>query len=345
MSNKVIIFKNDRIGDLVSSVPAINLIIEQNINKKVIIYLSNINFNMKFLLNNKNVEIVKVKYNLTLTERLKIIFDFIFSKIESVYIFRPKNFYYLLPLIFYVKKIKFYGYCLNGENSYKRPNEFLRKFLTKYIINDRGTKKYRLSGQSLQINLVSNTNDKNLFRKEYNFEISEKLKEILPKNYFLIHYKKIIFDKLKWGTEGLDKIIVNILKFSPNIVLINDIEPTEETNIFKRKYKWFDVESEKLNKVNSKTLFLSNLSGINLYNTIKNSKKVIAVHGTITQLSKLIEKPTLDLFHCEINSVEDYYKYKNAFHEWKPKYFNYKFTIPKKNIDKTIKKINLFCQK
>ena len=173
MSNKVIIFKNDRIGDLVSSVPAINLIIEQNINKKIIIYLSNINFNMKFLLNNRNVEIVKVKYNLTLTERLKIIFDFIFSKIESVYIFRPKNFYYLLPLIFYVKKIKFYGYCLNGKNSYKRPNEFLRKFLTKYIVNDRGTTKYRLSGQSLQINLVSNKDNKNLFRKEYNFEISE----------------------------------------------------------------------------------------------------------------------------------------------------------------------------
>ena len=68
MSNKIIIFKNDRIGDLIPSIPAINLIIDQNINKKVIIYLSNINFNMKFLLNNKNVEIVKVKYNLTLTE-------------------------------------------------------------------------------------------------------------------------------------------------------------------------------------------------------------------------------------------------------------------------------------
>ena len=35
MSNKVIIFKNDRIGDLVSSVPAINLIIEQNINNNL----------------------------------------------------------------------------------------------------------------------------------------------------------------------------------------------------------------------------------------------------------------------------------------------------------------------
>ena len=341
---KVIILKNDRIGDLVSSIPAINLIIKQNKGKKVLIYLSNINYKMNFLLDESNVEIIKVRYNLKIIERIKIIFFIMFSKIESIYILRPKNFYYLLPLIFYIKKIKFYGYCLNN-NSYKRPKEFLRRFLTKYVINDRGTKKYRISGQNLQIKLVNETYQKKLLENEYNFETSELLKKVLPNNYLLIHYKKIIFDKLEWGTEGLDKIIFNILKFFPNVVLINDIEPTKETNFFKKKYKWFDMKEGKFNEVNSKVLFLPNLEGIDLINTIKNSTKIIAVHGTITLLSRLIKKPTLDLFHCEINTNEDYYRYKNAFHEWKPKHSNYKFTIPNKKIDKTIKKINLFCQK
>ena len=50
---KIIIFKNDRIGDLIPSVPAINLIIDKNKDKDVVIYLSEINYKMKFLFDKK----------------------------------------------------------------------------------------------------------------------------------------------------------------------------------------------------------------------------------------------------------------------------------------------------
>ena len=49
MTSKIVIFKNDRIGDLIPSVPAINLIIDKNKDKKIVIYLSEINYKMKFL--------------------------------------------------------------------------------------------------------------------------------------------------------------------------------------------------------------------------------------------------------------------------------------------------------
>ena len=54
-NENIIIFKNDRIGDLIPSVSAINLIIDNNQDKKVIIFLSNINYKMKFLFEKKNV--------------------------------------------------------------------------------------------------------------------------------------------------------------------------------------------------------------------------------------------------------------------------------------------------
>ena len=40
MTNKVVIFKNDRIGDLILSAQSVKLIIEKNKDKEVILYLS-----------------------------------------------------------------------------------------------------------------------------------------------------------------------------------------------------------------------------------------------------------------------------------------------------------------
>ena len=40
--SKVIILKNDRTGDLITSLPSINLLIKENPDKQIIIYLSEI---------------------------------------------------------------------------------------------------------------------------------------------------------------------------------------------------------------------------------------------------------------------------------------------------------------
>ena len=59
----------------------------------------------------------------------------------------------------------------------------------------------------------------------------------------------------------------------------------------------------------------------------------------MTNLASIEKKPVLDLFYCKINSWEDYRKYRNSFYEFKPKYKGYNFTIPSKNINKTLNKI------
>tara|TARA_B100000029_G_scaffold369562_1_gene363416 strand:+ start:1101 stop:2144 length:1044 start_codon:yes stop_codon:yes gene_type:complete len=339
MSSKIVIFKNDRIGDLIPSVSAINLIIEKNKDKEIVLYLSEINYKMKFLFNKKNVKVVLINYKLPLKNRMDIFYFFIKTKISKVYILRPKNFFFLLPIIFYFKKIKFYGLCLNGTKNYKRPIILLRKFLTKFVVNDRGTLRKRISREKLQLNLVNEESDNIFPTKDYNFEFSNILKKILPNNYFLIHYKKQMFEELEWGTDGLDRIVNEMLKYCSNVVLINDIKPSNDNMLFKKKYNWYDFKEGKRGSNNSKILYLENIDGIDMFNVIKLSKKTIACHGTITLLGNLTKVPILDLFHCKIKNKDDYHRNKNSFHEHMPNNKNYDFIIPNTNINKTIRKM------
>ena len=65
-NEKIVIFKNDRLGDLLHGVPAINNIIEQNPDKEIIIFLSKINKNFYFLFKKKNTKLKVLNYHLTI---------------------------------------------------------------------------------------------------------------------------------------------------------------------------------------------------------------------------------------------------------------------------------------
>ena len=172
-----VIFKNDAVGDLVHSIDAINNIVSSS--EKVTIFLSKISQNFSFLLKNKKIEVKILNYNLSLNERLKIIFFLLNNNVNKAYILSPKNFYYFLPFLF--RKIKFFAICINNINNYKRPSKFLRKYLYKYEINDRGKAFKRESSRVIQKRLTSEGH------KEYKFNInlkkSEILQNFLPNNY------------------------------------------------------------------------------------------------------------------------------------------------------------------
>ena len=51
-----------------------------------------------------------------------------------------------------------------------------------------------------------------------------------------------------------------------------------------------------------------------------------------------------DLWYCDIKNWDDYRNYRNAFYEFKPKYPNYKFIIPNKDIKKTLRKMMFALQ-
>ena len=344
MSSEIIIFKNDAVGDLTHSLHAINNIIINNKDKNIIIYLSERSKNFSFLINNKNITFKIVNYNLTLIQKIQIFCFILVNNISKAYILTPKSFYFLLPLI--LRKTKFYGVCINGPNNYKRPIEFLRKYLFKYVINDRSAIYKRDSTKMIQYELTKNINQLNPETKiNINVEVSDVLKKYLPKNYCYFHLKKQRLDALEWGISEIKLLLDELLKYSPNVVITKDIEVDENAKILKENFNSFDFKSNNYLNKNKKVIFLDNIDGKDIYNVIKLSRKIIAFHGMMTSLGAINKKKILDLFQCNIKNWNDYRSYRNAFYEFKPSYEGYDFIIPSKNINKTIKKIQFSLHK
>ena len=79
-----------------------------------------------------------------------------------------------------------------------------------------------------------------------------------------------------------------------------------------------------------------------MYNVIRNSSRIVAFHGMMTNIGSINKQNILDLFHCNIKNWNDYRNYRNSFYEFKPNCPGYNFIIPSKNINKTIRKMRYF---
>ena len=66
----IIIFKNDRLGDLFHSLNGINNIMNEHKDDNIEIYLSNYSKSFSFLFDKTNVKINYLNYNLSLIEKL-----------------------------------------------------------------------------------------------------------------------------------------------------------------------------------------------------------------------------------------------------------------------------------
>ena len=117
MKKNILILKNDRAGDLFTSLKLISTL--ANNSSKLTIYLSELNIGFKFLF--KNFLTKEINYNLNFIDKLKIFFDILLNNYDEVYIITPKTFYFYLPIFF--RKIKFYAIVYDGKKRL-RPNNF-----------------------------------------------------------------------------------------------------------------------------------------------------------------------------------------------------------------------------
>ena len=124
----VLILKNDRAGDLFTSLSLISTLIRDK--KNIKIYLSELNSEFSFFF--KNIQTKRTNFNLNFFNKLDIFFDILFNNYKKIYILSPKSFYFFLPMIF--RNIKFYAIVYDGKKR-DRPSKFLRKFLHKYNKN------------------------------------------------------------------------------------------------------------------------------------------------------------------------------------------------------------------
>ena len=236
-----VILKNDAVGDLIHSVTAIKNIISSS--EKTTIFLSERSKDFDFLFQDKRVEIKILNYNLTILEKVKILFFLISKRINKIYILSPKKFYYFLPVLFLKKK--FYGLCVNNINNYKRPNLFLRKFLFKFEVNHRDKVFKRDSTKILQERLTAGEKKINNFSLNLNIKMSEELRRYIPKNYIYFHFKKKTCKELNWEFKDLNKLIEEFSKYSDNVILTKDIESDEYRLLFKDSFNSYDFLSKK----------------------------------------------------------------------------------------------------
>ena len=338
----IIIFKNDAVGDLSQSLDAINNIINYNKNNNITIYLSERSANFDFLLNYENVKIKKVNYDLSLIDKIEIIKFILKHQFLSIYILTPKKFYFYLPVIF--RKIKFYALCLNGNNNYRRPSEFLRKYLHKYVVNDRSSIKKRQSTMKIQVNLTADLN----FSKKYEINsVPKYTNNSFNKinNYIYFHLKLENFRKLGWGLNDLKMIFNEFLKYNKKVVFTRDINPKYKIDGISSNFNVINFSQNETFNEDLPITLIDEIKGSDLYNLVRNADKVVAFHGMMTNLASIEKRPVLDLFHCEIKSLHDYRRYKNAMYEFKPNYKDYDFIVPSKNLSKTLNKMRFSLKK
>jgi hypothetical protein len=331
MSKKILILKNDRTGDLFVSLKAINRVLIKHQNDKITIFLSQINHKFSFLFPNLKKEIISM--NLGLREKFYILKYLLFNKIDSIYILTPKNFYYYLP--FFFRKIKFYGVIIRGTKN--RPNNFLLKYIHKYVTIDRLTIKKRNSSYNIQESLIEYSDNSNMINTNSNIDHNFNF----PKEYVFFHYKHKLFnDLLGWSLNDIDNLLIFFRKKNKNIMFSSELNNTQVNNHFLNKYNSFDFHNKTHSNINENGIFfLKNVEGYDLFDIVRKSSNVIAPEGIITHMAYFLKKPILSLMHFKLNDRRDFINQIISCKEWFPP-SKYKFTVLKKNFTTSLNKLD-----
>ena len=337
MEKKILVLKNNRIGDLFASLLFIST--AKNLSKNITLYLSEINNGFSFLFGNYIIK--KANYNLTIIDKLKIIFDIIINKYDEIYIISPQTFYFYLP--FFFKKTKFYAIVYDGKKRI-RPGNFLRKFLHKYEIVYRN-KINEFNYKELQLKLfdkdiVIDSEFKNLTIAKFN----EVKKELIPNEYVFFQFRHLVFDNLGWNLDDFWKII-NLLSSKYKYVLFSsDIHINKRTkyfnNYFEKNFSIIDLNNNKKNIINKNNIFyLKDLNSKDLFFIIKHSSLSIGKEGNVTHIAHFHGTKCHTLFNFKINSIDDFHHEKISWSEW-CRGMNYKFSVLNKSIDKVLNKLS-----
>ncbi len=329
---KVLILKNDRVGDYFTSIKSINLILNKHKDKDIEIFLSKINYKFNFIF--KNLETKIFNYNLNYIEKIRIFFYLFFNNISDIYILAPKNFYYYLPIFF--RKIKFHAICIESEKS--RPSNYLKSFLYSKETLYRNNKSKILSVYKVLENLI---NYKTQYKDFISFNFDKFNFFEFPEKSTFFHYKHNLFDeKLNWSNFEIKNFIYYLAKKRNYIVFSSELNNKEKNYFFYKNFNSYDFNTKKYNKLNNdNVLFLKNIEGKDLVNAIYLCNDVIAPESGITHIGSFLNKKTLALMHFNFNHKNDIFKQIIACKEWAP-LSNFQFTILKKDFSKSINKLS-----
>ena len=334
--NKILILKNDRIGDLFHSIEGINSIINNHKNYQIEIILSPYSKKTNFLFKVPNVRTSILNYRLSLYEKFFLIKKVFFEKFDKIYILAPKSFYFALP---FFCSTKFYAVCVDDLNSV-RPYKFLRKKLFKFVVNNRKYKKINESISHLNSRLCKEIGSTNLDVLNKSPVISSLLSQNINlfNNFIHVHYKDSLFKKNSWDLELFVALLKKINNLNFKVVLTSDLGSKNYNNFFLQNFSFLNFENNTSFGVNNfKIIYLHNVNISDLFKVVGMSNLVISPHGAMTALASYLKIKVIDIFDTNITI--------SSFREFKPKnHLNYNFLILKNNSDKVFNKILKFIK-
>tara|TARA_B110000967_G_C18868963_1_gene554303 strand:- start:819 stop:1823 length:1005 start_codon:yes stop_codon:yes gene_type:complete len=333
--SKILILKNDRIGDLFHSIEGINSIINNHKNCEIEIILSHYSKKTNFLFAIPNVKTSVLNYSLSLHEKLFLLKRVFFEKFDKIYILAPKNFYFILP---FFCNAKFYAVCVDDFNSV-RPYKFLRKKLFKFVVNNRKFKKINESISDLNSKLCNEIDFSNLDVLNKSPITSSLLNQNINlfSNFIHVHYKDSLFKKNNWDLDLFVKLLKKISDLNCKVVLTSDLGSKNYNNFFLQNFSFLNFENNTSFGLNNfKIIYLHNINIRDLFKIISMSNLVISPHGTMTVLASYLKIKVIDIFDTNITI--------SSFREFKPKNLNYNFLILKNNSSKVFNKILKFIK-
>ena len=326
---KILILKNDRVGDLFHSIKGINSIINKHKDHHIEIILSNYSKDMSFLFDIKNIETNILNYNLNIYDKLSLFKKIIVNNYDKIYILSPKNIYFYLP---FFTKSKFYAICVKDFKR-NRPYNFLKKKLYRFKINDRTNKRISDSISNLTENLCNDSLIKFPNILNNNPEISNLLNNNISKfnNFIYIHYKNSLFTKNYWSIESFNDLLIKISNQNKKIFLSSDFGNNNYNNFFLKKYSHINFDTGETKFDNSNITYLHNIKINDLFKVISLSDQTISPHGTMTVMASYLKKKVIDIFDITTSL--------NSFREFRPQNNHYNFLILKNSNDKIKNKI------
>jgi len=334
--NKILVLKNDRVGDLANALKGINSLLNENKDKEVEIVLSGISKDLSFLFKIKNVKITYLKYSLNIFDKIKLFFKVITSNFEKIYILAPKNMYFYLPLI---SSAKIFAITITNKNK-SRPTKYLRSKLHYYKDNNRENRKVGESISNLIDDLCNNEkkNYPNILNNNPNLSLLLNENISLLSNFIHSHYKENIFSKNGWSSDDFIDLLNSFKKLNYKIIFTSDLGNFSYHDKFLSTFSNLNFDN-KISNLNFKSTihYFHNINTQDLFKLIDLSSVVIAPHGAMSVLASYLNKAVIDIFDTNVKS--------NSFHEFKPQNFNYKFLILTNDKNKVKSKILNYLNK
>ena len=334
--NKILVLKNDRVGDLANALKGINSLLNENKDKQIEIILSDISKDLSFLFKIKNVKIAYLNYSLNIFDKVKLFFKVVTSNFDKIYILAPKNIYFYLPLI---SRAKIFAITITNKNK-SRPSKYLKSKLHYYKNNNRENRKI---GESIS-NLIDDLCNKekktypNILNNNPNLSLLLNENISLLSNFIHIHYKENIFSKNGWSSDDFIDLLNSFKHLNYNTIFTSDLGNFSYHNKFLSTFSNLNFENKVSNlNVKSRIHYFHNINTQDLFKLIDLSSVVIAPHGAMSVLASYLNKSVIDIFDTNVKS--------NSFHEFKPQNFNYEFLILTNDKNKVKNKILNYLNK